>query len=298
MISAFRSNFFRRLGVAVGCLWVAVVASELRAAVTIQTSDGRELRGEIDARTTAQHLWIRQEKDRISLVTEVPWPSVKGAAIDGKSLEVSELARSWPQLASWGSATSLAEAMKRDAGSDKSFPSSGRVVQRVASIEVGAQLVNLDRDVEPDGLELTIVALNQRGEPVPVRGNLTARLVGERDEKHFGTVRFEELQRWSQVVEFDDFGDGLASYALRFRLVRPEFDWELIPYALLNVRLGVSGEGNFEASVPVVIRQFNPFRDQLQKYARSRFFRDELTDEVRRRGVARPGSGLQAWSRR
>ena len=166
---------------------------------------------------------------------------------------------------------------------------------RIAALEIEAVLVNLDRDVEPDGFELVIAAIDVHGRAVPVRGSITARLVGERDEEHSGRIRFEELQRWSQPVARADFLDGVASYALRFRTVRPEFDWELIPYALLNVRLGIYGEGNFEASVPVMIRQFNPYRDQLQKYERSRFLRNELSEEVRRRGVAWPGAGIQGW---
>ncbi len=295
----FRAIFFRQLlGAASLCCFVAAFAvGELRAAVTIQIAEGRVLRGEVDARTTEQHLWIRQEENRITLATQVSWSSVTAAAIDGKNVEVSELLERWPQLASSGSANNLVEAMNLDAGLDEPCLAPRHAPRRIVAIEIEAYLVNLDRDVEPDGLELAIAAFDDRGDSVPVRGSLTARLVGERDEKRSGKIRFEELQRWSQPVELDDFQEGIASYPLRFRLVRPEFDFELIPYALLNVRLGISGEGNFEASIPVMIRHFNPFRDQLQKYVRSRFLPEELTGEVRRRKVAYPGSGLGAWSR-
>jgi len=271
----------------------ALTVEELRADVSIQTVDGRELTGEVDERTSTERLWIRRETNRIVLTTSVPWGSIVAATVDGKPAEVSTLAQMWPPLKSSGPVGIWA---LTDGGPRKMAETRAKFRPkraRIVALEIDAVLVNLDRDVEPDGFELVIAAIDVHGQAVPVRGNISARLVGERDEQHSGRIRFEELQHWSQPVAPKDFLDGMASYALRFQTVRPEFDWELIPFALLNVRLGVYGEGNFEASVPIMIRQFNPFRDQLQKYARSRFLRNELTEEVRRRGVAWPGSGLQ-----
>jgi len=282
-----------------GLTWTVIFSlsllavEELRAAVAVRTDDGRVLVGEVDARTTKEQLWIRREENQIVLSTPVAWDSIVAAAVDGKPAEVSTLAEQWPRLKSkgpagiWALAGGAAEAFGETRAEPR--PQGSRIV----ALEIEAALVNLDRDVEPDGFEVVITALDVQGRAVPVRGNIQARLVGERDERHSGKIRFEELQRWSQPVVRADFQDGVASYALRFRQVQPEFDWELIPYGLLNVRLGVYGEGNFEASVPVEIRQFNPFRDQLQKYAQSRFLRDELSRQVRRRGVLRTSSGLR-----
>ena len=295
-------NYFSLLRVCRG--WILVggglislcVAAELRAAVTIQTADGRELRGEIDERTTDETLWIRQEEEAIVLATSVDWSAVAGAAIDGEAIDTAALFAQWPQLQSVGPARKLSETMELVAsGEQRRLPL--QIARRIVAIEIEAFLINMDRYVEPDGLSLRIAAIDVDGRPVPVRGSITARLVGERDELRTGRVRFEELQRWSQSVCLEDFEQGVANYPLRFRTVRPEFDWELIPVALLNVRLGVVGQGNYEASIPVELRQFNPFRDQLQQFERSRFLPNELTGRVRRRGVARPGSGLQDWSR-
>ena len=69
----------------------------------------------------------------------------------------------------------------------------------------------------------------------------------------------------------DDYVNGVATFPLRFRNVRPEFDFKLWPDALLNVRFGVPGQGNFEATVPVNLRYFNPYRDRLQVYERQPF---------------------------
>jgi hypothetical protein len=153
--------------------------------------------------------------------------------------------------------------------------------RRITSVEVDAVLVNRDRDVEPDGLEIVVAAVDLYGNSVPVRGDIYARLWGERMWPNGSHDRFETLQRWNQPVALHDFRDGVARYYLPFRTVRPEFDVALHPDALLNVRLGVPGAGNFEASVPVHIRHFNPIRDRLQLREGSRFFRNELSEEVR-----------------
>ena len=263
------------------------VGKDLRAEVTVRTADGRELTGEVDDRTTVEHLWLRREAERIVLATPIQWSSIEAATMDGRAVEVSTLARSWPQLTSSGPVGLLSEHFQwvvppESSGvlpaEQRSIPHHPPPPARVVTLEIDAFLVNLDRDVEPDGFSLAIAPIDAHGLSVPVRGNILVRLVGERELKRTGGVRFEQLQRWSEPVRLADFHDGVANYPLRFRTVRPEFDWELIPYALLNVRLGVYGQGNFEATVPVKIREFNPFRDQLQKYERSRFFRDELTD--------------------
>ena len=273
-----------------------MVANEADASVTVLTFGGRELSGEIDERTTAEELWIRQESNQIVLASSVAWESISTVVIDGEQVEVATLIEQWPEMKSQGSVGILALPVQSPNGYREKRRADRPRGARIRSIEIDAVLVNLDRDVEPDGFELAIAALDEHGRAVPVRGNLSARLVGERDERHSGRIRFEELQRWSQPVARKDFYDGVASYALRFQTVRPEFDWELIPVALLNVRLGVPGEGNFEASVPVEIRKFNPFRDQLQKYERSRFLRDELSGQVRRHKVDWPGRGFKTWN--
>jgi len=275
-----------------------LVLGEAKAAVTVQTVDGRELSGEIDERTTAEELWIRREANQIVVASSVSWGSIVAAAIDGEVVEVSTLVERWPGMTSRGSVGILSLAVRSSHRYRERWLPARPKGSRIVALEIDAVLINLDRDVEPDGFELVIAALDEHGQAVPVRGNISARLVGERDEEHSGRIRFEELQRWSQPVAREDFLDGLASYALRFQTVRPEFDWELIPVALLNVRLGIPGEGNFEASVPVPIRQFNPFRDQMQKYERSRFLSDELSGEVRRRKMAWPGRGLTTWAGR
>jgi hypothetical protein len=141
---------------------------------------------------------------------------------------------------------------------------------------VSAELVNLDRDVEPDGIEVSIAAVGERGLPLAVRGSFRATLVGERRPATSGEVQFGELGRWTQRVRPEDFVDGVATYDLRFRATAPEWEFDVAPDAILTVELGAAGHGHYAASAPVALRQFNPLRDQMQLYRDSRFAPAEL----------------------
>jgi hypothetical protein len=213
----------------------------------------------------------------------VAWSSIAEAAIDGEVVSSPALRQRLVALATAGPVAFLAW---RDQSETAEIPTLPAAVlplrKRVVSLEIDAVLVNRDRDVEPDGLEVCVAALDCDGVPRTVRGSLAARLWGERVGTNDSHQRFEDLARWSEPVCEADFRDGVACYFLPFRTVRPEFDFSLATDAHLNVRLGVHGEGNFEASIPVHLRRFSPLRDRLQLFDSSRFFRDELTEEVRR----------------
>ena len=265
------------------------------------------MRGEIDSRSDDRLLWIRHEEEGIVLVTSVKWTDVAAATLAGETIEIEELQQRLAELASEGPRGYLTEYKVRKLPNPDQAPVAlpagvqasyhAPVSSRIVSIEVDAIPVNLDRDVEPDGLEVFVAAFNEQGIPVPVRGNLYARLWGQRSEPHGSPIRFESLQRWSHPVRQQDFVEGVASYPLRFRTVRPEFDFELWPDALLNVRLGVPGQGNYEATSPVMLRYFNPLRDRLQVYEGSRFFRGELSENVRRENRRLYGLGRGIRSR-
>jgi len=265
------------------------LACPLHASVEVQTADGRVLRGEIDSRSNHRLLWVRRADDQIVLATSIRWPNVRSATIDGAPVEPSALQQNLQQHVSDGPRMFLAEYFASKIPVTPHAPKSlavpvppatqhSGVSSRIASIRVDAVLVNLDRDVEPDGLEVAVMALNTHGVPIPVRGNIYVRLWGHRSKMHGRAREFEELQRWAEPVRREHFIEGAAVYALRFRTLRPEFDLALWSHALLSVRLGIHGQGNFEASVPVAIRHFNPFRDSLQQNEGRRFFREEMPE--------------------
>jgi hypothetical protein len=103
---------------------------------------------------------------------------------------------------------------------------------------------------------------------------------------------FGVLDRWSQRVRAEDFVDGVATYCLPFRRAAPEWQFDLLPDAVLTVQLGATGHGNFSATAPVVLREFNPLRDDLQQHRGTRF----LPNEVQGRRPQDPfGAELGQW---
>ncbi|MCH7753120.1 MAG: hypothetical protein IH898_13330, partial [Planctomycetes bacterium] len=188
-----RRTIWWRMGAVVGGLCAGLaIDSAARAAVEIHTADGRVLAGEVDSRTTADHLWVRQESDGIILATPVRWTSIASVFIDGEPTDVAQLSDRSDQLAS---ETRFGFLVEYD---PKPLPHPPAAIQlppgHITSLEIEAVLVNLDRDVEPDGYELVIAAVDVYGQSVPVKGNLYVRLMGERNVHHTGRIRFEDLQ--------------------------------------------------------------------------------------------------------
>ncbi|MDC0935822.1 hypothetical protein OAS39_06015 [Pirellulales bacterium] len=295
-------------GAVVSCMAASIVAGASDVAVlTVRTVNDRTLVGEIDTRTDGRQLWIRRQSEHIVLATPVEWSSITSAHLNGAPIEVPALAEAASQLASPGPVAFLAEKIVGDEhrselataswNAELNGPRDWRPTRRrIGNIEIDAYLVNLDRDVEPDGVEVVVAAIDVHGHSAAVRGSLSARLTVERSDYHTGRTQFETAQRWTRPVAVVDFVDGAASYRLPFRTVRPERDLELQSLGLLNVRLGVAGQGNFEASVPLSIRPLNPVRDSLQLLEGSRILRDELAEPVRRRPISRFGGGARVWT--
>ncbi len=261
-----------------GIVLVAYGSRLAQAAVTVQTTDGRVITGEVDAETNNNQLWIRQQREQIVLTTAIAWSEVLSVSQDGKSLPNEQLAELLlPQATSQPPPPFIVQPARYESPAKRQHFKK----PQVRSLAIEACLMNFDRDIEPDGIELLVAALDRDGLPVPVQGSLSARLWGERIQPHGSLVGYETLQRWSQRVVPDDFLDGSARYTMRFRTVEPALDLGLHSEALLHVRLGVVGQGNFAASAPVQIRWFNPPRDRLQLTRGSRYLPDELTHEVR-----------------
>jgi hypothetical protein len=281
----------RSLAVALAISSIAFTAgSSVRGAelVAVETRDGRALSGVVDSRSDEQTLWLRREETAIVLRVPIAWDDLSTANVDGTAIYVADLRERREELASAGATqlipevevgTAGAGAKPQALGGTSYWPVSGRMV-RVRNLDiVQARLVNLDRDVAPDGLQVSIVAIGDDGAPVAVRGSLRAELFGERrslSRERREDLDFDELGRWSERVQAEDFVNGMASYCLPFRTTAPEWEFDLMPDAVLTVQLGASGHGNFSASVPVVLRKFNPLRDDLQQYQGTRFLPNEV----------------------
>lgn len=273
-----RYALFSAIGLAL--LAVAVPCVQAADDVVVSLADGRSLRGVVDSRSDEERLWVRQEAGGVVLATAVAWGNVATATLAGVDVDVERLKQQLGGVATAGPRWFAdAEATVPIVRSGEGFDGRQRWGRpaRVRTVEiVEACLVNLDRDVEPDGLRVSIAAIDETGTPVPVRGYLTARLYTERRPAHFPDIEFALDDDWSQRVAESDFVDGLATYELRFRHTAPEWQFDLLPDAVLEVRLGAHGEGNFAASAPVLIREFNPLRDNQQLFRGTRFLPGEL----------------------
>lgn len=259
--------------------------------VIVHTTDGRALTGEIDVRSDEENLWIRRSEGNIILTTAVAWSDVDAAEVDGQVVQASWL---MPRIKEYASAAPKAFLTEYEPSSVTPATTSLSIHRQpeIASIDIEAGLINLDRTVELDGLLVELAVLDSHGHAAAVQGDLTARLIVQRLDAHTGRETFEEFQRWTHRVEPVDFADSIAEIPLRFRRASPDFDWELCSSAILHVRVGVDGQGNFEASIPINIREVNPMRDEMQNRFGGRFYRDELTRNTRH---SSPPLSKQNW---
>jgi hypothetical protein len=259
-----------------GSVGVRLRAQETTQTVAAISADGRILRGVLDARSDDDHLWLRTEEGAAVLTTSLAWLDVVEATLNGEAVNPADLRRRAAARASRGPMLSALLQASPPVILSHATPRRPRRVY-VRNIEiVDACLVNLDRDVEPDGLTVSIAAIGDDGTPLAVRGSLQARLFGERRPADSSIDVFEQLHDWTQPVAATDFVDGVATYELRFRKTAPEWEFDLLPDAVLDVRLGAFGHGNYAASSPVLVRAFNPLRDNLQLRGRTRFLPHEL----------------------
>ena len=266
---------------------------ESAAGISVSTSDGRTLVGEVDSRSDDRVLWVRHDEEHIVLSTAIPWRFVTSASLDGQAINPQQLSEQVTSLKAQGPEAFLTTYVTVLNPDIEINPSIGRFpleqfnvipppIPRVASLEIDAALVNIDPTVEPDAVAVVVTPVDEFGIAVPVRGTLFARLMGERRDRHSGEVRFLELQRWNAALCVEDFHAGSATIPLRFQHPGPVRDLELCTTALLHVRVAAYSAGQFEASVPVALREFNPYRDNLQYHTGSRYFNDELIHAPRR----------------
>ncbi|HEX6963193.1 MAG TPA: hypothetical protein VF175_15105 [Lacipirellula sp.] len=285
--------FFHFVGAILVLHCVALGATAAAEQLLIETVDGRTLSGEVDERSDDNDLWLRMAEDNVVLTTPIAWSEISKATLAGDEVAAADLRERRADLASAGPRLDLLEAEMPQTVVQAAFLAPR--TPRVRNLDIiAAGLVNLDRDVEPDGLSVTIVAVGFDGAPVAVRGTLRAELHGERRSVDDPTPRFAELGRWTDRVQSEDFVEGAATYCLPFRSVAPQWEFDVMPDAVLTVQLGATGHGNYSASAPVVLRHFNPLRDELQQWRGTRFLPNEVRGAFR--GEQAPGMWLW-WGR-
>lgn len=235
--------------------------------MAIETIDGRTLIGHIDSQNDAKtiHLWterpgivLRSHIPRDRIRTIRPYDDSHVIRIEGQESRSSFLPpEPSPQFIQPAAAVHVP------------------VSETVAVLRVRAWVANWDRDSEPDGLRVVVLPISKSGRLVPVNGSLSAELVARRFDYIRERDRLGIVERWSRQLTPRDFGPQGAIVDLPFDRIEPNRDFDLIPVGLLSVRLGVPGEGLFEAAeFDVPLRRPSYIRDELQLHTGSRQFRN------------------------
>ncbi len=242
-----------------------------RAQVAVHLEDGRTVTGEVDAATDDEHLWLRTTAPGIAFSRAIAWNNIVAVDHGGTQCPAAEFRPIAEQIKTPLPEGFFAspEARLPRASSPRAEPARPN---RVASLELEARMANWDADALPDGLELRIRPIDDRGRTVRVDGDLDVRLVGQRIAGRNASGAFSELGHWGERVRADEVKPFGATYRVPFRAVHPELDPGFSPDGVVHARLGVSGQGVFEASASVYLRTFGRLRDQLQLRKNARFF--------------------------
>lgn len=242
--------------------------------------DGRIISGEIDSRTDETHLWLRRGSDEIEIQSGFPWSQLQSVNAAGKALSTDEL-----RTLALRSGVAPARAFAINKSLPKPHIATAFVndisAEQVRSVDIEVGLARWDAFVSASGLTVTIRPRNSAGALAPLRGELTLTLYGNvwsgnRYPDHHSGVR--ELARAHHIVRAEDFVHGPPTFQLPFDRDHPEFNQLIEPYGLVHARLGVNGQGVFEASDAFVrLRPFSPLRDRRTQFGQPRFFPAEST---------------------
>lgn len=278
-----RCNFFLLSMAARLCVILLPLAQCVAAdPMTAELLDGREVSGVIDVKTDSDQLWIRRDEAHFSLISGFPWNQVRRGQIREQTLDRNAL-KAWALehkqvgrlLLELESST---DSQQEQAATDPRFTS---IESPVSSLAIESYLANWDSDAQSDGLRVFVSPLDSHGRIVPINGQIEYTLVVEEEKINggqSGSLRpvFRELDRGSFVVRREHFSQGPAVYELPFNQQHPDIALNIATEALLHVRLGISGQGVFEASdAQVCLREKSRFRDQLQYYTPHRYLNIE-----------------------
>jgi len=261
-------------------------------ALIVRTVDGRVLAARLDRSTGTEFLVLCWRRSATTITRTVAWDDVSTVELGGVTFRGPEFRQATlqtlpllgPPPASVRDGWLLvgrAESLPATPAATTSVPaiSSPPTCPRLEWLSVEAQLGRWSAAVDPQGLVLCVMPIDDRGQILPVDGVLEVDLIGDL----VGAIRpqapYASIGRWTQRLRPDDFGPQGAVVRLPFQGPRPEFDGRLGTYATVHARLGVAGQGVFEASAtPVRVRTANPLRDRLQHANGQRYYPQEATE--------------------
>ena len=275
---------------------IAIRCADAGDIVTVRAASGRQFHGQVDPRTDARLLWLRSGKPQSFLRRPIAWDRIVALVVGAKEYSPADFRRlivspDW-ELAG----DPLADEPQTASPSDRSEPVYEDIAARdpvnhgeptvpqasvipVTSIHIEASVANWDRDVEVDGLVVSIYPLDANGQTVPALGTLNVDLIGEGPTNLIRGNPFPTLGRWSQLVRPENVGAGGAVFRLPFQGARPDIrgKWDLGSFGMVHARLSVAGQGVFEDTAAFTrIRPYSPIRDRMQQLRGARFHPWEL----------------------
>lgn len=248
--------------------------------VELEIDSHRVVAGVLDERTDDDMVWLARKSDRMTLWSGFPATRVVRCQV--VSADPLAAASQFPdEVAPPESASDGGCAALQDDPPD--------AARQVVSIEVRAEVANLDGDVAPDGLRVWIRPIDRFGQTVAATGQVEFQLLGQRRDWRGGRhdlrgPQFLALQRWSQRIQAADATFDGVQTTLWFRNFSPGRDLDIANNALLLARLSIPGHGVFAASDDrLFLRPWSQLRDDLQQRTESRYFPEERTSTRYRR---------------
>ena len=261
----------------------------------VELASGRAFTGYVDARTSADELWLRIEGRAVQAIRPIAWSAIATAKLGESSIEIQALRqrveelktvrpRRKPKTIDDGSTPAETNSLLGTWSSGVESEPALFVAAPVAAVQVQAEVANWDADAECDGLLATVTPIDEFGRPTLTEGHVELELIatGPLTLRHGRS--FPITGRWvRQLVPQAVHPSGFV-FKLDFQASHPDFDLRVGPLGLMHARLVVPGRGTFEASThSTSIRTFDPLRDQLQDATGQRFFPTETTGLGKRR---------------
>lgn len=273
---------------------VADSASTESPTATVLLIDGRVVTGRVLATSDATQLDVLLASDSVQVTTHVDWSDVLALLIGDQQISVEAFR---DHLANYVASVEPLLPTETSAAPLQSIPEPGVVPVAVPveiqppvdfqnvdkvhkprhesprlakSIDIHVRLANWDQDAEPDGLLLELYVFDERGWSLHVPGQFSATLTGLRNESIRGRIAVDgkptakPLERWDIRIAASEFQNGRAVVKLPFRRPGRNHEFDVAPFALLQVSYGVASVGVFRATQPdVPIQQTSFFRDEL-----------------------------------
>lgn len=262
----------------------AASASIPRNEVAVVLHGGRTLSATIDSRATQAELWLRWENEAALIRQRVAWADVVLIETLEETWSADDLRRqlperSAPEIVAADSIELTPVVASANPAADDDWST---VDATVRSLSIDARAANWNADPAADGVLLTVYPLNAAGDVVPVRGRITAELIGDvtslrKPQPKTRFTRWSRLGYWARPVRTETFTASGADLKLPFQAYDPEFDSTVRSRTLLTVRLTVPGQGVFQASLPDVwVRPFSPLRNRIEATTGRRYLPEEL----------------------